>query len=450
MTSRTYNVCSDGDNYRIQVRTKYAKASKRSLFERRGYPCANTASNDVTRLINFFSEGHKKIIDFVSCYTDVSNCRNQAVKLDYSRAMEKVRGCAKSGKRTNLQKEYNSYKKILKSWGEVCIPQKEWIEQHNQKAFDKDRFMRRYYRDPKVLQAAITKGLLSQSDSEVTESFKASINYFRDRIKTLEGLISQNKACLKLLRSAIFSGSTFTLLLKAKFDHEVQDDETINLVEDEPFTLQNVSKAQLTRSIQQCQLVEKVYNQVSSKLSDEFSLISEVVKDIEDPRLSMVASKQNIQQHWNKIKEHKIIYSIGQIVSNVSNETDGIVSTKVILKWYHEFQEFRHFKEDMRGCHLRHFLLDEYSLKRPFELYLKNEKHLTVDVARIQLESLIRAHAAKHPSDANDLVDKMLPLHNRSVHRWMLMCGCKYEKATVSYYTDSHEAESTKLDFKTR
>ena len=32
----------------------------------------------------------------------------------------------------------------------------------------------------------------------------------------------------------------------------------------------------------------------------------------------------------------------------------------------------------------------------------------------------------------------------------MLRCGCKYEKATISYYTDSHEAESTKKDLKER
>jgi hypothetical protein len=108
------------------------------------------------------------------------------------------------------------------------------------------------------------------------------------------------------------------------------------------------------------------------------------------------------------------------------------------------------FKEDLRGCHLRRFVLEEYGLQRPFELFLKNERHLTVDVARIQLESLIRSHALKHPDEDVNLIEAMLPLHNRSVHRWMLKCGCKYEKATVSYYTDSHEAEATKKDFKER
>lgn len=32
----------------------------------------------------------------------------------------------------------------------------------------------------------------------------------------------------------------------------------------------------------------------------------------------------------------------------------------------------------------------------------------------------------------------------------MIKLGCKYEKATVSYYTDTHEAEETKRDFKER
>lgn len=81
MTSRTYHVCPDGKKFRIQVRTMYEKASKRVLYERRGYPCSNSANNEVTRLIKFFRDGNGKITDFQSCYTNVSNCRNLAVKM---------------------------------------------------------------------------------------------------------------------------------------------------------------------------------------------------------------------------------------------------------------------------------------------------------------------------------------------------------------------------------
>jgi hypothetical protein len=110
------------------------------------------------------------------------------------------------------------------------------------------------------------------------------------------------------------------------------------------------------------------------------------------------------------------------------------------FKWYREFKKYKMFFR---------FVLEEYGLQRPFELFLKNEQHLTVDVVRIQLESLIRSHVLKHPDEDVNLM-LMLPLHNRSVHRWMPKCGRKYEKATVSHNADSHEAEATKKDFRER
>jgi hypothetical protein len=84
MTSRVYHVCPDKDKFRIQLRTIYANASKRKLVELRGYPCANSANNDVTRLIKFFQSGKSRITEFVQCYTALSNCRNLAVKADYT------------------------------------------------------------------------------------------------------------------------------------------------------------------------------------------------------------------------------------------------------------------------------------------------------------------------------------------------------------------------------
>jgi hypothetical protein len=125
ITSRVYNVCPDKDKFRIQIRTVYAKASKRKLVELRGYQCSNSANKDVTRLIKFFQSGKSRITDFVSCYTALSNCRNLAVKADYAKTVDNVNGAIKNKQQTKMCKEYGSYKKIMISWDQPYLLMKE-------------------------------------------------------------------------------------------------------------------------------------------------------------------------------------------------------------------------------------------------------------------------------------------------------------------------------------
>jgi hypothetical protein len=317
MTSRVHNVCPDKDKFRIQIRTVYAKASKRKLVELRGYPCSNSANNDVTRLIKFFQSGKSRITDFVSCYTALSNCRNLAVKADYAKTVDNVNGAIKKKQQTKMCKEYGSYKKIMISWDQPYLPMKEWSTEQQKKGFDKERFIRRYYRDPKVIQASISRGLLSKDDGEIIKSCKASVDYFTERLGVLNDQASRCQEIVKTLRSAIFSGRTFTLLMKAEFEDEPKDEfkDIIDLTDDDEFTATNISKSQLTRSIKQCQLVEKVYRLISKKLECEISLLKKVLADITDPKFNPLNSVEIIQQHWNRIKEFKITQSVENLVS---------------------------------------------------------------------------------------------------------------------------------------
>lgn len=80
---------------------------------------------------------------------------------------------------------------------------------------------------------------------------------------------------------------------------------------------------------------------------------------------------------------------------------------------------------------------------------MKNERKLTVDVATKELESMITRDPPKS-EDGRRAFDNLRPFPRKTVHRWMIKLGCEYEKATVSYYTDTHEAEETKKDMKDR
>ena len=140
---------------------------------------------------------------------------------------------------------------------------------------------------------------------------------------------------------------------------------------------------------------------------------------------------------------------MGIIANIVNNEPNKKISSKTLRKWYNEFDEYEKFKEDLRGCYERNSFLTEYGYKRRFELYLKNERHLSVDAATIGLQRIINSDSPAEAEGKKAYVN-LQPLSRRTVHRWMLKCGCKYGKASVSYYTDSHEAEETKKDFRER
>lgn len=98
---------------------------------------------------------------------------------------------------------------------------------------------------------------------------------------------------------------------------------------------------------------------------------------------------------------------------------------------------------------MRKTFLAEFGYKRQFELYLKLERKLTVLLATANLQLII----SKDPPKCAEGIAawaNLNPLSGSTVHIWMHACGCLYEKATATYYTDSHENPTTILDRKNR
>ena len=60
----------------------------------------------------------------------------------------------------------------------------------------------------------------------------------------------------------------------------------------------------------------------------------------------------------------------------------SIVTSSTFKKWFNEFEHFGMFKENLRGCYERISLLEQYGYKSKFQLYLKNERHLSVEEAK--------------------------------------------------------------------
>ena len=448
MTSRTFKVAPDGKKFRIQMRTTYGKRSKRKLKEYRRYPTENSAQNDLKRLRLHFSDGRSE----TTFKQDISlgwNCRNPQEASNYKASISSVRGVVGTLMLKNEDKEYWKYRKLMEASKLEVYTKTEWKRLLQDDSAVKDRLLRRLARDPKVLHASIVRGMLSTEESTLHETINYSIHYFKERLLTLKKNLFENGESLQTLRKAIYSGQTFSLLLKAKFDDEEADKDVIDLSGDDTFTFANISKAQLVRSILQCAVVEKAYTALREKMTEEKAIVESIITEVVPIRFNFVLAKQKVEEHWQRIKDFKIRNSMEFITAKVSAVTDKVVTAKTVAKWLREFKRYGLFKEDMRGCHQRRYFLEEHGLLRQFELYLKNEKSLTVDVARRNLEQLIEIKAMKDEGCKLD-TQSLLPLNNRTVHRWMIKCGCKYEKATTSYYTDSHEAEETKKDFKER
>lgn len=158
-------------------------------------------------------------------------------------------------------------------------------------------------------------------------------------------------------------------------------------------------------------------------MTEEKAIVESIITEVVPIRFNFVLAKQKVEKHWQTIKDFKIRNSMEFITAKVSAVTNKVVTAKTVAKWLREFKRYGLFKEDIRGCHQRRYFLEEHDLLRQFELYLKNEKSLTVDIARRNLEQLIEIKAMKDEGCKLD-TQSLLPLNNRTVHRWMIKCGC--------------------------
>ena len=211
----------------------------------------------------------------------------------------------------------------------------------------------------------------------------------------------------------------------------------------------NTSKEQLARVSMQAYLVGFMYASLIERAQQEVHMLEHGVIEIMKHNGTVEELKNLLKAHLISMRQFKEANSMGVIAGKAYQHSKKKVTSKTLRKWYNEDEEFGKFKEDIRGCYERNFFLSEYGYKRRFELYLKHERHLSVDSATIGLQRIID-NDPQVETEGKKAYVCFQPLSRRTVHRWMLKCGCKYEKASVSYYTDSHEAEETKKDFRER
>lgn len=444
MTHRSFSIVSKDDGFGLAITTTYEKGKKGIKHFIYGYFSAKAADNDIERLTDHF-EKKKHLSSFVSIYGKPLKTEFKRVRHDLSGALN---GCVKKARRKVSNKAYNLYVKNMKEVYMKPLDRSEWDKIYDERdPVLKARMLRANARNPHIRQRYLLQGLNSEDPDDSQKAAINAVNYVRERIKTLAHFVMNSNELLLLLREHIFEGTCFKLLLRAKFDEDETED-VIDLTEDDEFTEMNTSKAQIAKVIMQSIVVGTIFALLIERAEDETHFLRNELEEIKKCSTPDELRKV-LADNLVKLQKFKEESSMNVITEKAVNQTVKKVSAKTAKKWFNDFKEHKLFKEDLRGCYQRRFFLDEYGYKRRFELYLKNERHLSVDSAKKNLEEIMETDPPLS-EEGKRIFASMLPLSRNTVHRWMLKCGCKYMKATVSYYTDSHEAEETKKDFRDR
>ncbi|CAN0197693.1 unnamed protein product, partial [Ectocarpus sp. 4 AP-2014] len=109
-----------------------------------------------------------------------------------------------------------------------------------------------------------------------------------------------------------------------------------------------------------------------------------------------------------------------------------------ILGWLRDFRGHGGFKRDSRGVHERDWIMSEGDLKDELIRWMRTQKRLTVKDVQNYINQWLFANEI---GDLSRLLSYQvnLPVSMATTHSWMIALGCKYERATKSFYTDGHE-----------
>ena len=437
MSRRTFSVHKCGDQHRIAVSEHQSKRSKVVKSYLQGYLSSNAAYNDIGPATAHLDSG-QSIRTFKK---NIGTLSTRRIQMKHDPPIKSLNGCVAKAVEKAAKKKYNLYCKRMLKVNLDPISRSEWDAIYSTGNSDRDK--RAFSRDPHIRYLYLLNGMESNMRRDNIRAIEDTIKYMRERKVTLSAFIIEEEKLSDKLQGAIYSSRCFTLLLKAKFEEDVID------LTEHKFTFQNTSKEQLSRVSIQSYITLSLSLKLIERSRQEIDLLQEGLDLISCSEESFEVLKAAVDDVLLRRNNFKVQNSMGSLVEKVYCDSKKTVSQKRIRNWYNEFKELGLFKEDLRGCYQRISFLKEYNYMRLFQLYLRNEKFLSVDEAKRNLEFILDANPPESVK-GKKVLSNLLPLSRSTVHRWMIQAGCKYEKASVSYYTDSHELESTKQDFLTR
>ena len=431
MDTRCIKVQKDGLQFKIEIKPigRYARNQRTSYV--RGYKSSLLANRDIPRLklhlkskrAGTFEKHVPDEMEELLCNPSKRKCSRALIDTPIVPAVRVLKGQVFIHLRRKLSWKYHLYQKAAKNEAAPFLSRANWLLEQE------------------------TVEVPNYAELENEAKGLIALAYIHQRLRVLRGRKVKNMALMDGLRECIFTGQMYTKIREVVY---VEDSEVLDLTEaPAKYTQESTSKASMKRVVIQGFTVLSMLEQIELKNDKETLILKRLLSELQSRQSPSCSSDIMFKEH-EVVKRHFRAENTMNILSDkVRQLARNAMSSRKIREWYNEYLENGSFEEDMRGCWKRDMFLEEYGYSLRFQIYLKNEKKLTVDIATKELESIIQKDPPKSEEGKRNF-ESLRPFSRRTVHRWMTKLGCKYEKATVSYYTDSHEAEETKKDMKER
>ena len=430
---RVYTIRKEKQSYTVVV--KPIKTNQKTFYLR-GYLTQRCAERDLPRLlihlrtkeVQTFEQNTGEEYDI----TPPSKKRKDET-LHVVSTVKELRGNCFKQLCHRLEYSYYRYRTEAKCKDSSCLSKTRWMKQQSLKNAD-------------------DKCNAKQVDLEQDVRTESALSYLHQRLQLLENRKRVNEKILKGLRESIYTGTCYKKIREYISEKE-KEDNIIDLTDDgPPLTQETTSRSQLTRVTLQCFVTYNTMQRLESKDAEEMKMLSMILQEAKI-LMGSAEERKHLPILLSRYEADKSSFRSNNSINKISDDvrllSGGHISSRTIRVWYNEYIEKQSFQEDCRGSHERTTFIEDYGYGQRFQLYLKNERKLTVETATRELEEMIR----KDPPasvEGKKMFESLRPFSKRTVHRWMRKLGCKCEKATMSYYTDTHEAEETKRDFKER
>ncbi len=293
---------------------------------------------------------------------------------------------------------------------------------------------------------------LSPLQHEVLDHYNHKLNGIRKSLRLYEMHLREFQMQYKRLKQVLFASETHQLIISQPV---TSDDPTEVIIDtDDPLVTpsrDDFSEKQLIRVNAQCTAVCEVFRAKVRKYHALSTVAEQVYQtmlkmDTQNATFYMIDHVQaQFRLQTNEIYES---FDMSQICKGVLFEMGEYserfkCSERTLRNWVNEYRtnSYAGFFEDLRGCWARDFFLEEEGLKGNFVLFMQTTKKLTVDLSREFLNQLL---LSKYSDSLDTVLNRYrvkFPLSRRTVHRWMLLCGAKYEPYAQTYYTDSHDTK---------
>ena len=278
---------------------------------------------------------------------------------------------------------------------------------------------------------------------ELELEFKGQISlaYANQRTRVLKTRKAKNAALIIGLQKCLCSQQCHTKIRRT-LDKEKND--AVSLSEEPPkYTEESISKALLIRASSQCFTVSNMLEQVNQSIDSEMTILKQLSCDLDSRTSHGPSLEVMLQQHDYFKRKSRSENTVRALSEKVSGFSGGVLSPRMIRKWYHQYMDTGGFDEDLCGVWMRDIFLEEHGYTHRFQLYMKNELTVTVDTATKELEAIVQRDPPRTEHGLK-MLEHLRPFSRSTVHRWMVRMDCKYDEATETYCRDSHEEKIRK------